>query len=71
MVLLGSLGFNTQPPEGGWGWLSGLAAPARSFNTQPPEGGWQKATAVGTSAMSFNTQPPEGGWAIFRGFFVI
>ena len=34
------VGFNTQPPEGGW--LSELASSqcSKSFNTQPPEGGW-------------------------------
>ena len=33
-------GFNTQPPEGGWGrWVKdGLMG--FCFNTQPPEGGW-------------------------------
>ena len=35
-----SLGFNTQPPEGGWeGFISCPPATWR-FNTQPPEGGW-------------------------------
>ena len=34
------IGFNTQPPEGGWkGGYFSLFDHAR-FNTQPPEGGW-------------------------------
>ena len=32
--------FNTQPPEGGWDWMSPKLNMVRSFNTQPPEGGW-------------------------------
>ena len=38
------IGFNTQPPEGGWVAVSAMSAPvmAIGFNTQPPEGGWQK-----------------------------
>ena len=34
------LGFNTQPPEGGWGVGTCSLATAKCFNTQPPEGGW-------------------------------
>ena len=33
-------GFNTQPPEGGWGQSSRQYLFLRCFNTQPPEGGW-------------------------------
>ena len=34
-------GFNTQPPEGGWGFQSVCQFVGISrFNTQPPEGGW-------------------------------
>ena len=36
----GHIGFNTQPPEGGWvlqPFGNGLVV---CFNTQPPEGGW-------------------------------
>ena len=32
--------FNTQPPEGGWGFPAALCSFRHSFNTQPPEGGW-------------------------------
>ena len=41
MVLLGSLGFNTQPPEGGWMSSPSKTPDRSSFNTQPPEGGWK------------------------------
>ena len=32
--------FNTQPPEGGWGYATRIPRHRSSFNTQPPEGGW-------------------------------
>ena len=34
------IGFNTQPPEGGWHTLGYIVKRKVSFNTQPPEGGW-------------------------------
>ena len=34
------MGFNTQPPEGGWEVSLYLHLPNAGFNTQPPEGGW-------------------------------
>ena len=55
-------GFNTQPPEGGWGHWWRLLALSAGFNTQPPEGGWNSAAASSTRHGCFNTQPPEGGW---------
>ena len=36
-------GFNTQPPEGGWGGQDGTTGGSGGFNTQPPEGGWMIA----------------------------
>ena len=35
-----SVGFNTQPPEGGWFLRVETTRRKRCFNTQPPEGGW-------------------------------
>ena len=35
------VGFNTQPPEGGWLRLLPSAFYRGCFNTQPPEGGWK------------------------------
>ena len=34
------IGFNTQPPEGGWMGITGRFVVIGGFNTQPPEGGW-------------------------------
>ena len=34
------VGFNTQPPEGGWDHAVNINYSLDSFNTQPPEGGW-------------------------------
>ena len=34
------LGFNTQPPEGGWLEEAVRDVTTPRFNTQPPEGGW-------------------------------
>ena len=34
------IGFNTQPPEGGWNLGVLNAGTVQCFNTQPPEGGW-------------------------------
>ena len=59
--------FNTQPPEGGWAWISRLSVTGYGFNTQPPEGGWFFMVLSFPDNKSFNTQPPEGGWVIRRG----
>ena len=34
------IGFNTQPPEGGWAMRVRALWRVSCFNTQPPEGGW-------------------------------
>ena len=36
------LGFNTQPPEGGWLHILSPIHRMTGFNTQPPEGGWDR-----------------------------
>ena len=56
-------GFNTQPPEGGWGRRRG-GARRRGVSTHSR----LKAAGVygfddGQGFFGFNTQPPEGGWA--------
>ena len=40
--MINPIGFNTQPPEGGWAGDKGNQAQNDTigFNTQPPEGGW-------------------------------
>ena len=59
---MGTLCFNTQPPEGGWEFPACVRQVICSFNTQPPEGGWGLTRTVRIRIKSFNTQPPEGGW---------
>ena len=64
------LGFNTQPPEGGWQGFDFAHHRVSGFNTQPPEGGWPLTRLVKNLwIFGFNTQPPEGGWPLrkFRG----
>ena len=56
------LGFNTQPPEGGWQRQDMYRRLLQSFNTQPPEGGWLWRHIPSSVYGCFNTQPPEGGW---------
>ena len=55
-------GFNTQPPEGGWGGVQIRRLRMGRFNTQPPEGGWADKHLAILGFRRFNTQPPEGGW---------
>ena len=56
------VGFNSQPPEGGWRSKIQKSLYCRCFNSQPPEGGWQ-FTITGLCCLpGFNSQPPEGGW---------
>ena len=38
--------FNTQPPEGGWGFRPFQYQALHGFNTQPPEGGWKCCLAL-------------------------
>ena len=57
-----SVSFNSQPPEGGWGFdLVRLKSYIR-FNSQPPEGGWTICLVLEAPFKCFNSQPPEGGW---------
>ena len=58
------VGFNTQPPEGGWGQSANVKIYPRDVSTH------SRLKAAGVSfgkssvkTWSFNTQPPEGGWA--------
>ena len=62
-------GFNTQPPKGGWQFLSTSLRNGQSFNTQPPKGGWKKREGKRCTLSGFNTQPPKGGWLPFIGRF--
>ena len=53
MTTLDKVGFNTQPPEGGWAvWLFLFFKTCR-FNTQPPEGGWESTLKAAGLLMKF------------------
>ena len=57
------LGFNTQPPEGGWNNEDGLfKMKLVSTHSRPKAAGRLTLNQYGV-ASRFNTQPPEGGWA--------
>ncbi|WP_410000195.1 hypothetical protein [Neisseria sicca] len=61
-------GFNTQPPEGGWGLRQLLRDADDTVSTH------SRPKAAGSSAARefkngrFNTQPPEGGWPWYEFF---
>ena len=55
-------GFNTQPPEGGWGAESNGFRGCSSFNTQPPEGGWEEIAQYLTGELvSTHSRPKAAG----------
>ena len=63
-LILRSAGFNTQPPEGGWG-----QAFTKAFQSVVSTHSRLKAAGnayrdKNSLALRFNTQPPEGGWVI-------
>ena len=59
------VGFNTQPPEGGWLRLLPSAFYRGCFNTQPPEGGWENVTVNvnQAAAVSTHSRPKAAGLA--------
>ena len=57
------MGFNTQPPEGGWRAATCHNASIMRFNTQPPEGGWL-LVALGVTFASYvstHSRPKAAG----------
>ena len=59
------LGFNTQPPEGGWADKDAVIYPPYWFqHTAARRRLVLLFSASCTPCSSFNTQPPEGGWRI-------
>ena len=56
--------FNTQPPEGGWPFLTAhtIRSLPVSTHSRPKAAGFIQAAFVFTGG--FNTQPPEGGWTL-------
>ena len=58
-----NLGFNTQPPEGGWLVVNGKAIIDRLFQHTAARRRLGLTTDLPTRRpICFNTQPPEGGW---------
>ena len=57
-----SLGFNSQPPGGGWIIELALRFADMGFNSQPPGGGWSSSIRYILALACFNSQPPGGGW---------
>ena len=45
--------FNSQPPEGGWGFALAVVGFPVSFSSQPPEGGWNKFVSIAQIIKSF------------------
>ena len=57
-----SVGFNSQPPEGGWLEPVARAVYIIGFNSQPPEGGWDgRLIAVVLIAVSTHSRPKAAG----------
>ena len=63
-IVTTKIGFNSQPPEGGWWVIQQITLRVFCFNSQPPEGGWCFLISLRTSRACFNSQPPEGGWLL-------
>ena len=57
------VGFNTQPPEGGWALVGEDALNELVVSTHSrPKAAGLRAGAAKPDSKRFNTQPPEGGW---------
>ena len=57
------MGFNTQPPEGGWAHESGLWSVDAIVSTHSRLKAAGRVHETENFVMfGFNTQPPEGGW---------
>ena len=58
-----SSGFNSQPPEGGWGRGAQNPAQGSRFNSQPPEGGWLYGLGAGVypNRVSTHSRPKAAG----------
>ena len=59
--------FNTQPPEGGWPFLTTYHKRVSCFNTQPPEGGWSQPDQLGLLQLPVSThsRPKAAGLNCF------
>ena len=55
--------FNTQPPEGGWGFIGSSYTVYVVVSTHSrPKAAGKSCTCPSATHHRFNTQPPEGGW---------
>ncbi|WP_168165672.1 hypothetical protein, partial [Neisseria sp. HMSC066B07] len=64
------MGFNTQPPEGGWKLKDVVLLQHTGFNTQPPEGGWETPAVVkGFKPVSTHSRPKAAGSKFVPYFF--
>ena len=61
------LGFNTQPPEGGWQSSAEVAAECTVSTHSHPKVAGVAQHLKRQPLAGFNTQPPEGGWGISTG----
>ena len=56
-------GFNSQPPEGGWGLGQSGAGGRDEVSTHSrPKAAGSAIPAYSAAHFRFNSQPPEGGW---------
>ena len=64
------IGFNTQPPEGGWDHLMPRTLAMFGFNTQPPEGGWDRRAGGSKrgDTVSTHSRPKAAGRLVGRLF---
>ena len=61
-VRRGGVGFNTQPPEGGWAAFKiSIRRCFVSTHSRLKAAGYRKIKRH-YACFRFNTQPPEGGW---------
>ena len=54
--------FNTQPPEGGWGFFVFADGCRLRFQHTAARRRLGRRDTITPSSVGFNTQPPEGGW---------
>ena len=61
-LILRSAGFNTQPPEGGWGQAFTKAFQSVVSTHSRLKAAGKDSPTTTPRSHGFNTQPPEGGW---------
>ena len=67
-----SIGFNSQPPEGGWKPSPCPHGHYDSFNSQPPEGGWAYSPAATSEAADVSTHSrPKAAGNVFKPLVIL